>query len=49
VLIVAEARHSSAAEDVPRLVAAVAQVLDEVWTAPAKSAVLSQASPRFAI
>jgi DNA/RNA-binding domain of Phe-tRNA-synthetase-like protein len=49
VLIVAEAQHVSAAEDIPRLTAAIAQVLDEVWSAPAKSALLSPTSPRFTI
>ncbi|MBX6749134.1 MAG: hypothetical protein IRY85_05585 [Micromonosporaceae bacterium] len=49
VLIVAEALHASAADDVPRLTAAIAHALDTAWAAPAKSALLSPASPRFVI
>jgi DNA/RNA-binding domain of Phe-tRNA-synthetase-like protein len=49
VLIVAEALHASAAEDVRRLTEAIAGVLDTAWAAPAKSALLSPAAPRFAI
>ena len=47
VLIVAEALHSSAAEDVPRLTAAVADVLTAAWAASAKPALLSASEPRF--
>jgi Uncharacterized conserved protein len=49
VLIVAEALHVSAADDVARLTAAIAQVLDGAWAAPAKSARLSPTAPRFAV
>jgi DNA/RNA-binding domain of Phe-tRNA-synthetase-like protein len=48
VLIVAEALHGSAAEDVPRLTTAIAEVLEKIWSAPVTSAVLSRESPRFA-
>lgn len=47
VLIVAEALHPSAAEDVPRLVAAVSDELAAIWGSPAKTAVLTGASSRF--
>ncbi|HVE52556.1 MAG TPA: phenylalanine--tRNA ligase beta subunit-related protein [Ramlibacter sp.] len=48
VLIVAEAMHATAAEDVPRLVNALKVVLREVWSAPASSALLVAHAPRFA-
>jgi DNA/RNA-binding domain of Phe-tRNA-synthetase-like protein len=47
VLIVAEAMHASAAEDVPRLTAAVAEVLNSTWSASVKLALLSESSRRF--
>jgi DNA/RNA-binding domain of Phe-tRNA-synthetase-like protein len=47
VLIVAEALHPSAAADVPQLIAAVSDELAAIWGAPAKTAVLTGASPRF--
>jgi DNA/RNA-binding domain of Phe-tRNA-synthetase-like protein len=47
VLIVAEAMHASAAEDVPRLTTAIADALSGAWSVAAKPALLSAASPRF--
>lgn len=47
VLIVVEALHDSAAADVPRLTATLASELDVIWSATAKTAVLSRSSPRF--
>lgn len=47
VLIVAEALHASAGEDVPRLTAAVADVLAEVWSVATKPALLSAEAPRY--
>lgn len=47
VLIVAEALHGSAADDVPRLLAAVTGELGKIWPASAESALLSPTSPRF--
>ena len=47
VLIVAEAMHAGAREDVPKLVAAIAATLQEVWSMPAQSALLSAQSPVF--
>lgn len=47
VLIVAEALHGSAADDVPRLLAAVTGELGKIWSASATSALLSSTSPRF--
>jgi DNA/RNA-binding domain of Phe-tRNA-synthetase-like protein len=49
VLIVAEALHSSAATDVPELMAAIAAELSAVWSAAAEPAVLSPAAPRFPV
>lgn len=49
VLIIAEAMHDSAPEDVRRLTAALAEELSDLWSVTsASSAILSQASPRFA-
>ena len=48
VLIIAEAMHASAGEDVERLVATLAEALDEVWGVSSRSEVLSPASPSFA-
>jgi DNA/RNA-binding domain of Phe-tRNA-synthetase-like protein len=47
VLVVAEALHASAATDVPRLLAAVADELGEIWSVSAKSTTLGQGSRRF--
>jgi DNA/RNA-binding domain of Phe-tRNA-synthetase-like protein len=47
VLIVAEALHASAAEDVGRLVSTLAQELAGVWGTEPRSQLLSRASPRF--
>lgn len=47
VLIVAEAMHESAAEDVPKLIAEIADQLLNVWSARPDTAVLSVSSPRF--
>jgi DNA/RNA-binding domain of Phe-tRNA-synthetase-like protein len=46
-LIVAEAMHSTAASDVPRLIAAIAGELDAVWSIAPAATVLRQAAPRF--
>jgi len=46
VLVVAEAMHASAAADVPRLTADLADVLDRAWSVSATPALLSSASPR---
>jgi DNA/RNA-binding domain of Phe-tRNA-synthetase-like protein len=48
VLIVAEALHEAAAEDVGKLVAALAAALAQHWPGAPKTAVLSAAAPRFA-
>lgn len=47
VLVIAEAMHAGAAQDIPRLVAAMEQGLQEVWGVAAQSQVLSAAEPRF--
>lgn len=47
VLVVAEAMHDSAPEDIPRLLAALAEELDATWSVAAVTAVLSASSPRF--
>jgi DNA/RNA-binding domain of Phe-tRNA-synthetase-like protein len=47
VLIVAEALHDSAGDDVPRLVASLAADLTALWSATAWSAILSSSAPRF--
>lgn len=47
VLIVAEAVHAGAAQDMPRLVEAIALALQEVWSVPAQSKLLSAADPTF--
>jgi len=46
-LIVAEAMDSTAASDVPRLIAAIAGELDAVWSITPAATVLCQAAPRF--
>jgi DNA/RNA-binding domain of Phe-tRNA-synthetase-like protein len=47
VLIVAEALHVSARDDIERLVATLGDELDRIWTVRARSSVLSHASPQF--
>ncbi|MDR9772384.1 phenylalanine--tRNA ligase beta subunit-related protein [Rhizobium hidalgonense] len=47
VLIVAEALHASAGEDIGRLVATLAEALAHHWPGEPKTAMLSLASPRF--
>ena len=47
VLIVAEALHASAAEDVGRLLNTLAQELAAAWPAEPRAQLLSRASPRF--
>lgn len=47
VLIVAEAMHASAAEDIAKLVATIETELGELWSPAAKSGILNQASSRF--
>ena len=47
VLIVAEAMHDSAASDVPKLIAAVADELNAIWSTTPVTTVLCQSAPRF--
>jgi len=47
VLIVAEAMHGTAPAEVPKLTAAVADELGEVWSAVSATATLSRSAPRF--
>ena len=47
VLIVAEALHDDAAEDVPELIAVLSTVIGEAWQAKPQIAVLTAAEPRF--
>ena len=47
VLIVAEAMHDSASSDVPKLIAAVADELNAIWSTTPVTTVLSQSAPRF--
>jgi DNA/RNA-binding domain of Phe-tRNA-synthetase-like protein len=47
VLIVAEALHANAADDVPRLLAALSEALAEAWAPPAACAVLRKDAPRL--
>lgn len=47
VLVVTEAMHAGGAEDIARLVDAVAAVLEEVWSVKAQRALLTASSPRF--
>jgi DNA/RNA-binding domain of Phe-tRNA-synthetase-like protein len=49
VLIVAEALHASARADMERLVTALADELDSVWSIPTRCSLLSSSSPRFEI
>lgn len=48
VLIVGEAMHESAAADIPRLVTAIGEELDGVWSVATNTAILKAASSRFA-
>lgn len=48
VLIVAEAMHAGGAEDIARLVEAVAEMLRQVWSIDAQQALLAPEAPRFA-
>jgi DNA/RNA-binding domain of Phe-tRNA-synthetase-like protein len=47
VLIVAEALHASAGDDIARLIETVADALARHWPATPKTAMLSPVSPRF--
>jgi len=47
VLVVVEALHAGAADDVPRLVTAIAEGLQDMWGVRARSQVLSAAAPAF--
>ncbi|MEI5103509.1 phenylalanine--tRNA ligase beta subunit-related protein [Streptomyces sp. PmtG] len=47
VLIIAEALHDTAAQDVPKLVAALADELRSAWSADPTTAILSQRAPLF--
>jgi DNA/RNA-binding domain of Phe-tRNA-synthetase-like protein len=47
VLIVVEALHAGAAADVPPLLAAIAEGLQELWGVPARSQLLSADAPLF--
>jgi DNA/RNA-binding domain of Phe-tRNA-synthetase-like protein len=47
VLIVAEAMHDSASSDVPKLVAALADELNAVWSTTPATTVLAPSAPRF--
>jgi hypothetical protein len=47
VLIVAEALHPSARNDVGKLTEVLATEIRRLWSAPASGAVLSEASPQF--
>jgi DNA/RNA-binding domain of Phe-tRNA-synthetase-like protein len=47
VLVVAEAMHAGAAQDMPRLVGTLAAALQEVWGAAAPTKILSAGDPRF--
>jgi DNA/RNA-binding domain of Phe-tRNA-synthetase-like protein len=48
-LIVAEAMHDSAASDVPRLIAAITEELNAIWSISPAAAVLSHSAPRFTV
>lgn len=47
VLILAEGMHDTAPADVPKLTAAIADDLGEIWSAVAATATLSRSTPRF--
>jgi DNA/RNA-binding domain of Phe-tRNA-synthetase-like protein len=48
VLIVAEALHASAAEDIPELIAVLAAEIGATWPAEPQTAILTPAAPAFA-
>ena len=48
VLVVCEAQHATAAADVPRLVEAIAQVLQDAWGVRADMAILTAGQPSWA-
>jgi len=48
VLIVTEAMHASATTDVARLIAAITDEVNGIWSVTPQTAVLSQTAPRFA-
>lgn len=47
VLAVAEALHSSASTDIPKLTKAIADEVHSIWSVTPETALLSQSSPRF--
>ena len=47
VLIVAEALHETAGDDVARLLTTVSEEIEAVWSAEPRGALLSEVSPRF--
>ncbi|MGS2616689.1 B3/B4 domain-containing protein [Micromonospora sp. LZ34] len=47
ILVVVEAMHDAAARDVPRVLDAIAGELRRGWAAPARTALLTPAAPRF--
>jgi len=47
VLIVAEAMHGSAAADVQKLMAAIVDEINVIWSVTPRATILSQSSPRF--
>ncbi|RYF13953.1 MAG: hypothetical protein EOO30_19760 [Comamonadaceae bacterium] len=47
VLVVCEAMHASARDDIPKLLQALQEALMQVWGTPSRSAILSAAEPRF--
>ncbi|HEX6360255.1 MAG TPA: phenylalanine--tRNA ligase beta subunit-related protein [Actinophytocola sp.] len=49
VLIVAEALHDTAPDDIHRLVTTLADELSAIWSTSAKTAVLSRTSPEFVV
>ena len=46
-LIVSEAMHASASDDVQRLVSTLVDELDSVWSTRVTTAILTRAAPRF--
>ncbi|PWU50996.1 hypothetical protein DLJ46_05740 [Micromonospora globispora] len=49
VLIVVEAMHGSAPDDVPRLLAELESALADVWSAPVRTALLTAEAPSFEV
>ncbi len=47
ILIVAEAMHATAAADVQKLLAALAQAIGAIWPAAPRTALLDRSAPRF--